>query len=102
VRLEIERGLFTLTLSRRNVLALLHKLDWPISAKRLRSANAYIDGRPTEIVFVVRVVDDDRHYLGRSEPAGPMHPETERFIASTHGAGRACPIKAANAPEHEG
>jgi len=54
-------------LSRRNLLALLHKLEMPNSARTIIKP----DG-------VTLIVEPDIHYAGRQP--GPMHPETEAFI----------------------
>lgn len=84
-RLEITDGEeteFKLTLSRRNLLVLLHKLDMPGSARTFTNRYVYIDGmlvEPGRAVVVVSCEDDDVHYLGR-EPAGDMHPDTEQFV----------------------
>lgn len=82
MRLAIDDTQITVTLSRRNLLALLHKLDWPLSHRRLESSNAYMDGREISLSFAVCAEDDDAHYDDRTEPAGAMHPLTESFIAS--------------------
>ena len=60
----------TVVLSRRNVLALLHKLDMPGSARMIVGNG-----------IALRVEDDSEHYKDRV-PAGKMHPETEAFIQS--------------------
>jgi hypothetical protein len=67
------------TLSLRNVLALAHKIRWDGSRRTLVTEFDCPDGW----LLVVRGEDDDEHYLGRSEPPGPMHPITEAFIART-------------------
>lgn len=80
------------TLSRRNLLALLHKLDVPGSARQIESNHSYEDGilTPFDIAealggeippttLVLRVEDDDEHYANRPAP-GPMRPSTESFI----------------------
>lgn len=63
-----------IVLSRRNLLALLHKLDMEGSARTLT-------GYDTTgcVPIVVRCENDAEHYVGR-EP-GPMHSATEAFIA---------------------
>lgn len=63
-------GVVVLTLSRRNLRALLSKLDWPESARTLVSPDRD---------FIVRAEEDDVHYAGRTP--GPMHPRTEAEIA---------------------
>lgn len=58
-------------LSKRNLLALLHKLEMPHSARTICKSTD--DG-----FLEVRVEDDSTHY-GEDLP-GIMHPETEAFI----------------------
>ncbi len=62
------------TLSRRNLLALLQKLDMEGSARTLL-------GYDTSgcVPIVLRAEENAEHYVGR-EP-GPMHSATEAFIA---------------------
>lgn len=77
------------TLSRRNLLALLHKVDQPWSAKALQNNDTYVGGesRP-DVLLTLIVEDDDEHYGKRTEKygaasgPGEMHPETEAFIAT--------------------
>jgi hypothetical protein len=57
-----------IVLSRRNLLALLHKLDEPDSMRSL-----YKDG------VLVSVEENDEHYPESYLP-GPMTPDTEVFI----------------------
>jgi hypothetical protein len=64
-------GEVEVTLSRRNLLSLLHKLDWDGSARTIQK---FADG----IVLTVVAEDDDEHY--GEYAAGVMHDETERFI----------------------
>lgn len=59
-----------LVLSRRNLLALLHKLDM-LTSKRTLIADGW---------FEVRAEDNDVHYEGRHP--GDLHPETEAFVAA--------------------
>lgn len=63
------------TLSRRNLLALLQKLEMQGSARTLTSEDC-----PEGLELVVRAEEDDHHYGSRSEPPGPMHPRTESFL----------------------
>ena len=63
-------GYLWITLSRRNLLSLLHKLDMPGSARELIGPNRD---------FSVCAEDDKEHYANRL-PAGRMHPQTEKFI----------------------
>jgi hypothetical protein len=69
-------GEVEITLSRRNLLALLHKLDWEGSARTIQKM---VGGG---VVLTVVAEDDDEHY--GDDGAGVMHDETERFI-ETHG-----------------
>jgi hypothetical protein len=64
---------FEVKLSRRNLLSLLHKLDWEDSERTLQK-HLY----PSGILLTVIAEGDDEHY-GDNE-AGTMHDETERFI----------------------
>lgn len=57
-----------IVLSKRNLLALLHKLDVPTSARTLIS-----DG------FAVQCESDEEHYANREVP-GKMSTDTEEFI----------------------
>lgn len=60
------------TLSRRNLLSLLHKLDMEGSQRTLIQYDK--QGRTLWVV----AEDDDEHYAGRRP--GEMHPETEAFV----------------------
>ena len=66
-----------ITLSRRNLLALLTKLEHPDSHKGIFMEHAH--GDATLWVFAE---DDDTHYADRPYGPGPMHPTTERDITS--------------------
>lgn len=44
MRLDIDFGGLTVTLSRRNLEALLHKLEFPGSARRLIGGDSYLNG----------------------------------------------------------
>jgi hypothetical protein len=69
------------TLSLRNVLSLLHKVELPGSARMLMSGHGYREGElADDLLLLVCVEDDGEHYRGREGP-GVMHPETERFIS---------------------
>lgn len=69
----------TVVLSRRNLLSMLHKLDFPGSARTIFSEGAGIDG-----TLILKAEDDDEHYNHPNREAkgyvGPMHPDTEAFI----------------------
>lgn len=71
------------SLSRRNLLALLHKLDLPGSGRLLYTINCEREGKlADDLLLVVRPEDDLEHYGRRGFGPGPMHPLTETFIAS--------------------
>jgi hypothetical protein len=81
--LDPERQTVTVTLSRRNLLSLLHKLDWPESARTIVNGDCYRRGRPVDdVLLVLRAEDDAEHYGRRSDPPGLMHPDTEKSIAT--------------------
>lgn len=86
MRLDLDRPLPSValvTFSRRNLLALLHKLEMPGSARTLTSMDAYVSGvAVSSLMLIIRVEDDEAHYRDRPFPAGPMHPDTEVFIAA--------------------
>lgn len=68
-------------LSQRNILALLHKLVLPGSAREIIkwSEDQSGVGLPSEQV-AIRVATDDEVY-GVRRP-GEMHPDTERFVSA--------------------
>jgi len=61
-----------LVLSKRNLLALLHTLEMPNSARTITTSDR-------GWTFVVKSESDEEHYLDRI-PSGQMHPQTEAFI----------------------
>ena len=74
------------TLSRRNLLTLLHKLDMPGSMRMLANRDSYIDGNAvTSLLLLLRAEDDPEHYATRVSPPGPVHPVTEAFIGNHDG-----------------
>lgn len=88
------------TLSRRNLLALLHKLEMPGSAQTIENNDCYEDGVQTpwypgeeersklpRTTLVLRCEDDPVHYGRRPVGPGIMHPATERFVEAHGGAG---------------
>lgn len=92
---EAERRV-EVTLSRRNLLALLHKLDMPSSARQIENNDCYEDGVQTSsalgedrtispTTLVLRCEDDDEHYAKRALGPGVMHPDTERFVQRSGG-----------------
>lgn len=62
----------TIILSRRNLLALLHKLEMPGSARTIVKYDE--DNKPV----VVKVASDEEVYADRQP--GRMHEDTEKFI----------------------
>lgn len=62
----------TVTLSKRNLLAMLHKLEMPGSARTLVSGCGQL---------ILQCETDEEHYADRPEgPPGTMHFHTETFI----------------------
>lgn len=71
------------TLSRRNLLALLHKLDMPNSSQAISNREIFVNGeRPDydDYTFLIRSESDEEHYANREAGPGVMHPTTERFV----------------------
>jgi hypothetical protein len=80
------------TLSRRNLLALLYKLDTPGSARAIVNGDSWEDGTPTPwpgapdesapppTLLVLFCEEDMQHYAARPEPPGEMHPATETYV----------------------
>lgn len=80
------------TLSRRNLLALLHKLDVPGSARMITNGDCWEDGKQTpwpdeggdsslpQTLLVLRCENDTEHYATRHEAPGRMRPDTETFV----------------------
>lgn len=98
MNLENERRV-EVVLSRRNLLALLHKLDMPDSNRQIENNDCWEDGQQTpyypgeevgselpRTVLVLRCEDDDEHYGKREAGPGFMHPQTEAFVAAQGGA----------------
>lgn len=78
MKLDLRDDHVFVVLSRRNLFALLHKLEMPGSARTLLCGDNPIDGKPTsDVVLVVHAEDDEPHYATRIAPPGPMHPATE-------------------------
>ena len=74
------------TLSRRNLLTLLHKLDMPGSARTIFNTDVEIDEEYTQLfAFVIHAEDDTEHYAKRPDPPGPMHPASETFVRKNGG-----------------
>lgn len=82
-----EKPTVTVVLSRRNLLALLHKVDQEWSKKTLTNDYIYLEGELLDVDtvdFVIQAEPDADHYVQRSAP-GRMHPESETFIATQMG-----------------
>jgi len=76
-RTESGRPAVAVTLSRRNLLTLLAKLDTAGSKRTLLKGEEVLG----ELwILAVIVEEDDEHYDGRAEPPGRMHEITEAFI----------------------
>jgi hypothetical protein len=74
----------TVVLSKRNLLALLHKVDQEWSRKTITNDFIWLEGEllPVNTVdFNIIVEPDSEHYSGRETP-GEMHHESEAFIAA--------------------
>jgi len=65
MRLRITPGVICVALSRRNLLVLLSKLDWPESRRTI----TFDTGEGVDLVVVAE--DDTTHYAGRETPPGP-------------------------------
>lgn len=84
------RGLVVIVLSKRNVLSLLHKVDWESSGRMIdkleRKDGELLMGESPFVEVVVRVEPDEQHYAHDSRVvpglAGPMHDETEVFVGN--------------------
>lgn len=85
-RLHIQNGAdrrVEVTLSRRNLLTLLHKLDMPGSARQIENNDCWEDGEQTPYpgtTLVLRCEDDEEHYGSRPSGPGVMHPDSETFV----------------------
>lgn len=75
MKLEVKGDLVRVTLSKRNLLTLLTKLDHDWSAKSI-----YLDAeKPGGKKLLLVAESDDEHYANRAAP-GVMHPQTEEDI----------------------
>lgn len=85
MRVDLSAGVVRVTLSERNLVALLVKLHQPCSKRTISGRYAYHNGELLdEVVLVVRSEPDALHYKGR-EPAGAMDPATEQYLAAVAG-----------------
>lgn len=85
MKAEIQGDILLITLSRRNVMTLLHKLDtWPDSAKAIECGEPIYPDRCTMKVRVA-IQEDNEHYQGRLP--GIMHPRTELGLMTRIGRG---------------
>jgi hypothetical protein len=75
---RVTRTEVVVTLSRRNLLTLLAKLDGhpPHSA-----CTIVLPGGGEGPALMVRAEENDAHYGSRPEPPGPMHSDTESRMA---------------------
>lgn len=81
MRLDISPAAVIVTLSKRNLLALLQKVDDPLSNRMLVSGYVYLQGGLFDgVELVIRCEPDSQHYAERESP-GPMHPSAQMFIA---------------------
>jgi hypothetical protein len=71
------------TLSRRNLLTLLHRLDVP---GEIRGRDSYLDGVPIDFTVILRAEEDEPHYarriamFGESAAAGSLRDHTKAFV----------------------
>jgi hypothetical protein len=80
--------LVSVTLSRRNLLTLLHKLELPRPLRNLENGDCWINGEQApypQVQLDLRGEEDAEHYGRRGFPPGPMSPDTEAFIAGSDG-----------------
>lgn len=75
MKLDIEDRLVRVTLSKRNLLSLLTKLDMQGSHRTIFTLDN------PHAVLVVTAETDEQHYGDREYPPGEMHPQTEADIA---------------------
>jgi hypothetical protein len=73
-------GIAVVTLSRRNLLGLLHALDLRGSARTLTKSDCYLSFAPTDRLRLVLRAEGDAHYRRRGESPSPVHPESEGFV----------------------
>lgn len=82
-RLDIDNGLVTVTISRRNLLALIHMLNVGHGYRVIANGDCHRDGEPVkDLILILRPEEDDPHYARRAEPPGQMRPDAEQFIAN--------------------
>jgi hypothetical protein len=85
VRADIGDGVLLVTLSKRNLLALLQRVDDPFAMRLLTGGYVYRDRELTDgITLIVGCQPDEEHYADREAP-GRMKPSTEAFIARLDG-----------------
>ena len=76
MRLERSEGQICVVLSRRNLLTLLAKL-----AGHPSDSACSVMWREPGATLLVHAEADALHYGQRVEPPGPMHPDTEAWVA---------------------
>jgi hypothetical protein len=85
VRADLHDDYVLVTLSKRNLLALLQRVDDPFALRLLTGGYVYRDRELTDgITLIVGCQPDAEHYADR-EPPGRMKPSTEAFIARLDG-----------------
>ena len=72
MKVEVKPGEVRVTLSKRNLLALLDKLSWEQSARTI------VRDQEDGTLLVVTAETDEEHYIDRSP--GIMHPRTEAAL----------------------
>ena len=75
-----EPRLIAITLSRRNLLTLLAKLDGYPSKS---ACSIYLPGEGFDPTIFVHAEPDEVHYGTRPEPPGAMHPDTEARLSGS-------------------
>jgi len=76
MKLEIDGMTTQVTLSRRNLLTLLAKLD----GKPFKSACTITKTDDGDHLLIVKAEENEAHYSARGYGPGEMHPETEQAI----------------------
>lgn len=84
MKLQFKPGKVEVTLSERNLLTMLDKLQWEDSSREIQSNDVrnpdgeYLNG----ILFCLHAETDEEHYGRRLDPPGAMHPDTEAALAA--------------------
>lgn len=80
MKLQVDQNKVTITLSKRNLLALLSKVDEQYSAKTIYKR---YQGEDHSWLLVLKVEQDDQHY--KEVAPGQMVDWTEEFIKENNG-----------------